>query len=188
MIITDDSGAPIGAYYADGTAVIGNTVTEVQNPISRSVVRLDPPLSLDELNEFMEAFRQFCDDAWTLPTRRDPSRVDPRRILDGTEPVDTMEDYARRLVWEHGPYAAQDAIMRTSDAYWRAQGFPVPAPGPYTAPPSPILPIPVDTVDDDRPQPRTFPYAVGGVLGTWGSNLPVDIAPDGPAPVDDTGN
>lgn len=112
MIITDDTGAVLGAYYADGTTVVADIVTEVQNPITRSVCRLDPPLPLADLDAFQSAFGALCDAAWMLPTRRDPQRVDPRRVIDGTEPVDVLDDTVARMVAEHGPWAVSAAVAK----------------------------------------------------------------------------
>lgn len=141
MIINGDTGAVVGAYYADGTAVRDNAVFEVQNPITRSVCRLDPPLPMADYDAFMDAFHRFCDDAWTATPRRDPQLVNPHRVMDGTEIVDVLAATMERMAHEYGPYTAQSAVLEASDQYWTSHG--IPAPGAF-GPLPPVMPVPVD--------------------------------------------
>ncbi len=107
-------------------------VAALCSPITRSWCRLDPPFVADpargmaDVGELQYKFAQFCDDAWTLPTRRDPHVVNPYRVMDGTEVVDVADAMADQLAWEHGPYAAQAAVAKASDGYWDAQKLPRP--------------------------------------------------------------
>lgn len=73
--------------YAWGDKVI----TEVQNPVTRSIVRFEPSYvshTDEDLDQLIARFNQFCADAWSLPNRRNPDTLDPYRVLDGTEPLD----------------------------------------------------------------------------------------------------
>lgn len=114
-VIAFDSADP-GAVTYMGMETIKDVTTTVatttQNPITRSVVKLDPPLPVADLGTFRARFAQFCDDAWMLPTRRDPQRVNPHRVIDGTEPVDVLNDTVARLVAEHGPWAVSAAVAK----------------------------------------------------------------------------
>ena len=132
----------------------GAVVLQALNPVTRSTVTLAPPLDARDLDVFRPAFSKFCQDAWGLPSRRDPATVNPQRVIDGTEPVDTLADAVASLVAEHGVWALQDALTahlpKVKDPF-----------GPL----SPIMPVPVGEPDPGapRPDPRLWDYRLGGL-------------------------
>lgn len=57
---------------------VGTAISEMQNPVTRSVVTLHPvfkPESEEDLDSFYEAFTMWCKSLWMM------SRMDPYRLV-----------------------------------------------------------------------------------------------------------
>lgn len=67
-----------------GAPFHGLTVTEVVNPVTRSIVKLEPPLKLfttAQLEAFKVKFDEHCDKLWSAESRDDPRIIDPYEIF-----------------------------------------------------------------------------------------------------------
>lgn len=95
----------------------GNSIVSYVNPITRTVIRLDPPFpfnndNLDEVEQLCESLAGFCVSAWETTNRRDPQMLDPYKVLDGREPIDSLEDLLTDLLKSYGLFAVASALAR----------------------------------------------------------------------------
>lgn len=116
MSIEETVTPPVNMNYAH--LLQGGRVTELCNPITRYWAKLvpnfelDPDAGLEDLAKLQWEFYRFCEKAWDSPARRSPLLVNPYAILDGSEPVETLDSTIERLVDEYGiwpVYAAAEA-------------------------------------------------------------------------------
>jgi len=93
-------------------------VVEMDNPVTRYRVRLDPPYPMcGDLGELASALSDYCVKAWDSGAamskyRINPAVVDPYRVIDGTMPLPDLHQQLADLVHAFGYWAVEGALGR----------------------------------------------------------------------------